>query len=120
MVVPENVEMKGALDEEMAKEISYAKIGTCPSCEHDYTGLCPKAWIKGAGGACSAPMAYQGPCGQSALFGQMLEEDKVRFEERCLVCWPCKSAIEPQKILENGPINDAGHVIIASKPKLAD
>merc|ERR1712083_1126397 len=98
----ENAMAIGQLGQDIAAEDSASiESGPCPSCAHDYGGLCPKGWDLKNGGGCAAPDSYSGPCAGSVLLDEMSALDKAHFELRCLVCWPC-SGVLPEKVMGGG------------------
>ena len=88
-----NVETLGAINEELLHEkhlIEDAQSMThCTTCARNHDTLCPEGWSEGVGGSCNAPDAYDGPCMAFAYFGGLSDNDKIGYERRCLVCWPC-------------------------------
>jgi len=69
-----------------------ARWPCAPPAEHIYSEVCPQGWTLSAGQTCTAPAAYQGPCGSSADMSGMSTSDKQSFEATCGVSWPVSQA----------------------------
>ena len=89
-----NVEVLGAINAELIheKHLMEAASGVvhCASCERDHDQLCPEGWSEEAGGRCSGPEAYDGPCMAYGDFADLSTSHKIQYEHTCLVCWPCR------------------------------
>ena len=94
--------------EEVAEARTPSRRSACPSCQPDFSSLCPKAplgmarlrgsaartfggrppqgWLVQQGGSCEAPAAYGGPCASTAFTGRMSGPDKAEYELRCVAC----------------------------------
>lgn len=89
-VAAETAKFREALGKELAAE-HVQSDGPCGKCARDFSSPCPAEWMN-AGGSCHAPSLYKGPCGIVAYTSEMEIGDKVEFQNRCAVCWPCASA----------------------------
>ena len=92
-VLASNVEALGAINAKLVHEKhqkeSAGGAAHCATCERDYEQLCPEGWSELAGGRCSGPSAYDGPCMAFADFSGLSANAKTEYEQACLVCWPC-------------------------------
>ena len=93
-VLTSNVEVLGAINEELNHEKHKMEIASgvvhCASCERDHDQLCPEGWSEVAGGHCSGPETYEGPCMAYGNFADILTNQKIQYEHTCSVCWPCR------------------------------
>ena len=90
-----NVEALGAIHTEFLHEKHVMEaaggVAHCASCDRAHDQLCPDGWSEVAGGHCSGPTLYDGPCMAFAHFGDLTANDKIEYERACLVCWPCQA-----------------------------
>ena len=93
-VMAGNVEALGAIHAKLIHEKHQREeasgVKHCASCERDHGQLCPEGWSEVAGGHCSGPSAYDGPCMAFAAFRGLSADAKIEYERACLVCWPCR------------------------------
>lgn len=93
-VLAGNIEALGAIHAKLVHEKHQREeasgVAHCASCERDHDQLCPEGWSEVAGGHCSGPSAYDGPCMAFAEFGGLSANAKIEYERACLVCWPCR------------------------------
>jgi CPW-WPC domain-containing protein len=96
-VLASNVESLGAINAKLVHEKHQREeargVAHCATCERDHDQLCPEGWSEVAGGRCSGPSAYDGPCMAYAEFGGLSANAKIEYERACLVCWPCRSPV---------------------------
>ena len=89
-----NVEALSAIHAELLHEKhafeAAESLSHCASCERNHHQLCPDGWSEVAGGYCTGPSEYDGPCMAFADFGSSSAKDKTEYERACLVCWPCQ------------------------------
>lgn len=61
----------------------------CPTCDKDYSDLCPLGWTEFTDGSCAAPKAYAGTCSKRQVFVGVSVAEKMEAEIACSMCWPC-------------------------------
>lgn len=91
-VLAGNVEALGAINAKLVHEKHQKEnaggAAHCATCERDHDQLCPEGWSELAGGRCSGPSTYDGPCMAFADFSGLSADAKMEYERACLVCWP--------------------------------
>jgi CPW-WPC domain-containing protein len=63
-----------------------------------------QGWSEASAGVCTAPGSYNAPCAAYAYFSAMSSADKMLFEKRCEVCWPCGEAAPIAPPSPSGPV----------------
>lgn len=93
------------------------------SCARDYTARCPEGWAHIGEGLCTAPPTYAGDCSYSVNTTGMRDRQKLAFENKCSVPFPCLGRSTTNTagtsvtahLFEDGPIEfGIGRVVAAA------
>ena len=85
-VLAGNVEALGAINAKLVHEKHQKEnaggAAHCATCERDHDQLCPEGWSELAGGRCSGPSTYDGPCMAFADFSGLSANAKMEPLQR--------------------------------------
>ena len=89
--------LRAALDDATAQALLAEGLPESElQCARDYNSPCPLGWVdRGDGGACDAPVSYEGPCGGSLDFGGLAAHEKIALAHSCGVAFACVGACTP-------------------------
>ena len=87
-----NVDALGDVQALLVAEQRQSQASFCGTCPRDYEALCPDQWQELPAGSCARFAGYDGPCAAFSYFSGVSASEKLEFERRCSVCWPCKTS----------------------------
>ena len=89
-IIDKNAAALGNVQALLVDEQRESQAPFCGECPRDYGALCPDRWQELSSGSCAGLSAYDGPCAAFSYFSGMSASEKIAFEHRCRVCWPCQ------------------------------